>query len=154
MIDADEAERNAVEQCFPRIAIRVCQFHLMQACRSRLSRVFGTSQEGNQRVQRPLQAIRQCQRCPNEQQWPVFFNRLGQSITAIAGDGGEAWVGIRRYLEHEWFSRRWLPSAVDFGLPSHVTRDGPWSTNNYSEAAFKTFDRVFLNCRANKRQVV
>ncbi|EIW65834.1 hypothetical protein TREMEDRAFT_66202 [Tremella mesenterica DSM 1558] len=33
-----------------------------------------------------------------------------------------------------------------------VTRDGPWSTNNYSEAAFRTFDRVFLNCRANKRR--
>src|SRR5690348_2042390 len=41
MIDGDDAERKAIETVFPDTAIRMCQFHLMQACRSKIKRVMG-----------------------------------------------------------------------------------------------------------------
>jgi hypothetical protein len=40
MIDAAEAEANAFKAVFPGLAIRVCQFHLMQACKWRLRALF------------------------------------------------------------------------------------------------------------------
>jgi hypothetical protein len=41
---------------------------------------------------------------------------------------------------------------LDAGLPPNFTRDGPnWNTNNFSEAAFRVFDTVFLESIQNKR---
>ena len=40
---------------------------------------------------------------------------------------------------------------TDIGLPENATRDGTLNTNNWIERCFRTFDQVFLDCRANKR---
>jgi len=39
---------------------------------------------------------------------------------------------------------------TDIGLPSGENREKMLSTNNWTERAFKTFDQVFLESRANK----
>lgn len=40
---------------------------------------------------------------------------------------------------------------TDMGLPHGMNRDAMRNTNNWIERAFKTFDQIFLDCRANKR---
>ncbi|ORY35080.1 hypothetical protein BCR39DRAFT_556578 [Naematelia encephala] len=151
MIDGDDAERRAIEHEFPDTPIRVCQFHFMQACRSRARRVFSQSAEREVLASSFLEALRRCQRCPSSASWALYYHNLEDEVNELAQDDGEAWEEFDRYLKKEWFSDRWRPYLIDYGLPPHVSRDGPWSTNNYSEAAFRTFDRVFLGCRANKR---
>jgi hypothetical protein len=44
--------------------------------------------------------------------------------------------------------------VLDEGLPDGQTRDGPWNTNNWVEASFRTFNAVFLENRKNKRYVL
>lgn len=151
MIDGDDAERNAIRAVFPHIPLRACQFHVMQACRSKARRAFDATSDPEANATRFLRAFRRCQRCPTREQWITYKDRLKAEIEEIAGDNGEIASRLMAYLQQTWFSGRWVEHVVDFGIPAHVTRDGPWSTNNYSEVAFRTFDRVFLCCRANKR---
>lgn len=40
---------------------------------------------------------------------------------------------------------------TDIGLPAGLNRDEMRNTNNWVERSFKTFDQLFLDCRANKR---
>lgn len=42
---------------------------------------------------------------------------------------------------------------TDIGLPPGQTRDGTYNTNNWTEAAFRTFDLVMLRGVSNKRYV-
>ncbi|EIW66300.1 hypothetical protein TREMEDRAFT_65571 [Tremella mesenterica DSM 1558] len=151
MTDGDEAERAAINAIYPGIAVRVCQFHMMQACRSKIRRIFGRDPRVNEITSAILNAVRRCQRCDDEELWPQYFGNLEDEVNTLAEDEGEAWEVLREYLERVWFSPRWIRHTVDYAMPSHITRDGPWSTNNYSEAAFRTFDRVFLGCRSNRR---
>lgn len=153
MIDGDDAERLAIERVFPGLPFRLCQFHFMQACRSKARSAFGRSQTGEAKTAAFLKALRRCQRCPVESDWSTYHQRLQQEIDDIAQDGGDASAMLSEYFKRVWFSDRWRPHCIDYGIPSHLTRDGPWSTNNYAEAAFRTFDRVFLSCRVNKRSV-
>ena len=151
MIDGDDAERLAIERVFPGLPFRACQFHFMQACRSKARSAFGRSQAGEAKTAAFLKALRRCQRCPIEDEWLSHYARLRHEINDIAQDQGQASKMLSDYLDRVWFSNRWRSHTVDFGIPAHLTRDGPWSTNNYAEAAFRTFDRVFLSCRVNKR---
>ena len=153
MIDGDDAERLAIERIFPGLPVRLCQFHFMQACKSKARTAFGRSQAGDGKTAAFLKALRRCQCCPVESEWPSFYGQLHQEINEIAQDGGRASAIFTGYFKTEWFADRWRSYCVDYGIPSHLTRDGPWSTNNYAEAAFRTFDRVFLSCRVNKRFV-
>ncbi|KAF8191828.1 hypothetical protein K438DRAFT_1830134 [Mycena galopus ATCC 62051] len=57
-----------------------------------------------------------------------------------------------QYFERNWFIPLWRDSWTDIGLPSGRNRD-LISTNNWTERAFKTFDQIFLEKRANKSQV-
>ena len=41
--------------------------------------------------------------------------------------------------------------CTDIGLPRGQSRDGPFNTNNWVEAAFRVFDTVFLELLKNKR---
>ena len=41
MIDGDDAERLAIERIFPGLPVRLCQFHFMQACKSKATTAFG-----------------------------------------------------------------------------------------------------------------
>ncbi len=66
VIDRDDAERNAIEQVFPELAIRVCQFHLVQARRSKARLLFGRSPPGEAKTRAFLGALRKCQQCPIE----------------------------------------------------------------------------------------
>ena len=153
MIDGDDAERGAIETAFPGTPVRLCQFHFMQACISKITSQFGRSKEGSRKTDRVLQCLRKLQRCPNESDWPSAYQCFQDEIDSIANDRGEVSAALVRYFDRSWFSERWRPYCVDYGIPVENTRDGPWSTNNYAEAAFRTFDRVFLCCRVNKRCV-
>ncbi|KIJ29154.1 hypothetical protein M422DRAFT_269491 [Sphaerobolus stellatus SS14] len=53
------------------------------------------------------------------------------------------WLQI--YFEKNWFSQTWLVHITDINLPPGQTKDGTYTTNNWSEAAFLTFNKVFLN---------
>ncbi|KAK4688487.1 hypothetical protein P7C73_g1632, partial [Tremellales sp. Uapishka_1] len=151
MIDGDDAERLAIRRVFPDAPIRACQFHIMQTCRSRARRVFGRLENADHRAAKFMEAFRQCQRCPSARQWDQYYNSLREKVNEISeGDPG-AWETLDKWMRKSWFNPRWRAWSVDYGLPPEVTRDGPWSTNNYSEASFRVFDRVFLSCRANKR---
>ncbi|KAJ7070418.1 hypothetical protein B0H15DRAFT_957677 [Mycena belliarum] len=54
-----------------------------------------------------------------------------------------------QYFERNWFINLWRDSWTDIGLPRGHNRDSI-STNNWTERAFKTFDQIFLENRANK----
>ena len=153
MIDGCDSERLAIERVFPGIPLRACQFHVMQACRSKARKVYHRFDNCKWLANAFMQAVRRCQRCPSALQWPSFYARLQVEIEEHNDRGKNVWEVFANYLNRSWFSPSWLPYVVDYGIPRHVTRDGPWSTNNYSEAAFRTFDRVFLRCQANRRSV-
>ena len=42
---------------------------------------------------------------------------------------------------------------TDIGMLATQTHTGLWNTNNFTEAAFKTFDKVMLEYRENKQYV-
>lgn len=153
MIDGDESERLAIDAVWPRITARVCQFHMMQACKSKLLSIFGTDPEGKRRVRLALKAIRACQRCPIEGEWPAYIKHLQRKVANIAGasHAERAWAGLESYLLRTWFSERWRRYSVDYAMPGSFFREGPWSTNNYVKVCFRIFDRVMLEGRANKR---
>ncbi|KAK8847595.1 hypothetical protein IAR55_005454 [Kwoniella newhampshirensis] len=151
MIDGDDAERSAIQMVFPDVPIRMCQFHLIQACRAKARSFFGTNKEGQNRCERFLAAFRQVQRCPTEADWDRYFERFRQEVLFIVRNDAPTWASIERYLNRTWFSLRWRSHCIDYGIPSDLTRDGGCSTNNFAEAAFRTFDRIFLSARVNKR---
>ncbi|EIW66628.1 hypothetical protein TREMEDRAFT_65496 [Tremella mesenterica DSM 1558] len=151
MIDCDDAERNAVEEVFPGTPVRLCQFHFMQAARSRGQSIFGRDPTGCQKVSQFLAGLRDCQRCDDEEHWDETYARFQVNLASLTRNNTETCEDISRWLESWWFSDRWRPALVDYGLPANHTRDGTLSTNNFVEAAFRTFDRVFLEARANKR---
>ena len=153
MIDGDDAERLAIENTFPGLPIRLCQFHFMQACISRVRSVFGRSKPGLHKTTQVIRSLRKLQRCPNESEWPSSYQMFKNDIDSIANDQGRARASLIEYFERSWFSTIWRPYCIDYGIPEENTRDGPWSTNNFAEAAFCTFDRVFLCCHVNKRYV-
>lgn len=153
MIDHSAAERNAIRTVFPGLPIRLCQFHFMQACKSNGQTAFPRDIQGTTQLNMYMKALRKAQRCPTEADWPKYFKALEADVNAIAWDDGAAWRKIGTYLSKYWFDDSWRPYCVDYGIPPHYNRDGPWSTNNYAEVAFRVFDRTFLSCRVNKRQV-
>ena len=69
MIDGDDAERFAIEDTFPGLPIRLCQFHFMQACISRIRSVFGRSKPGIRKTISVIRSLRRLQRCPIESEW-------------------------------------------------------------------------------------
>lgn len=151
MIDGCDAERAAIDRVWPNIYKRVCQFHLMQAIRGHCRSVFGASPRGELKTTAILDAIRELQRCPDEDKWESHWVELGQKVNGIANDDGETWESFSAYLLKHWFSSRWRKYCVDFGLPHTTFASGPWSTNNYVESTFRVFDRVLLSGRSNKR---
>jgi hypothetical protein len=151
MIDGCDSERKAIDRMWPSIPKRVCQFHMMQAIRNYSRTVFGVSTAGHLKTDSALAAVREAQRCPDEARWEEYWLKLKNDITVIAGDTGRAWRNFKPYLLKHWFSERWRHYCVDYGIESRAFRDGAWSTNNYVESTFRTFDRVILCGRANKR---
>ncbi|KAK8853348.1 hypothetical protein IAR55_004052 [Kwoniella newhampshirensis] len=150
MIDGDDAERSAIQMVFPTFpfaCVNFISYRLVVRKRS----FFGTNKEGQNRCERFLAAFRQVQRCPTEADWDRYFERFRQEVLFIVRNDAPTWASIERYLNRTWFSLRWRSHCIDYGIPSDLTRDGGCSTNNFAEAAFRTFDRIFLSARVNKR---
>lgn len=156
VIDGCDAERRAMEEEFDQpgspFPVRACQFHVIQAVRSKARAVFSfPGAERDEAVSAFLDAFRETQRCGTAANWPSTYDRL-LDVTRELARGQEAKVtSMKAYLDREWFSDRWRPKVVDYGLPDGCSRTGPLSTNNFAEAAFRNFKRCFLHHRANKR---
>jgi hypothetical protein len=150
MIDAAEQEREAIAKAFCGIPIRMCQYHLIEAVRKQFFKFFGRITSENQDAHIALQALRELQRCPSPDRFDEYYRQFRLTVQDL-DRSPSLWRKVDDYLMNGWFSWRWRASCMDYGLPSQVTRDGPWSTNNYIESAFNVFDRIFLDCRANKR---
>lgn len=153
-IDCDDAERNAIREVWGNVTIILCQFHFMQAARLKGGHLFGRNERGRLQTVCFLRALRKCQRCPDESQWPDVYEEFRQSIRALLRPDQSIetiWSKIDTWLMNWWFSDRWRECLVDYGLPPNVTRGGPFTTNNLVEGAFRVFDRVYLDGVANKR---
>ncbi|KIJ45816.1 hypothetical protein M422DRAFT_250602 [Sphaerobolus stellatus SS14] len=59
------------------------------------------------------------------------------------------WLQI--YFDKNWFCQTWLIHITDINLLPGQTKNGTYATNNWSEAAFLTFNKVFLSLRKNKQ---
>jgi len=77
-----------------------------------------SSREANTRAF--LGALRKCQRCPIEIEWPEYYQRFRQDIDNIAQDGGQSTISLTTYLNREWFSHRWRSYCVNYGIPAHL----------------------------------
>ena len=99
MIDGDDAERGAIETVFSGTPVRLCQFHFMQACISKITSQFGRSKEGGRKTDRVLQCLRKLQRCPNESDCPSAYQSFQDKIDSIANDRGEASEALGTLLQ-------------------------------------------------------
>jgi hypothetical protein len=149
MIDGSNAERKAISKTFPGRPIRACQFHMMQAIKSKATDLYRGLPDKTNLVSDTLQFVRECQRCPLVTQFEQYFDRLIERVRNVAS--ASLAEDFKTYLLSTWFSTSWRELCCDWGIRNGVSREGSWSTNNLVEAAFRVFDRVFLRCQANKR---
>ncbi|KAJ7108452.1 hypothetical protein C8R43DRAFT_905380, partial [Mycena crocata] len=150
MIDKSVAELNTLLAVWPELIVRVCQFHVIQAI-LRWDRDQDTG-SARPKLSRPsrdklLHAVRELQRCRSDDQWETEVERFRSRIASFA-DARTTTI-IMQYFERNWFIPLWRDLWTDIGLPSGRNRD-TISTNNWTERAFKTFDQIFLENRANK----
>ncbi|KAF7965873.1 hypothetical protein HWV62_41176 [Athelia sp. TMB] len=161
MIDKSTAEKHAIEQVWGHeVLIRVCQFHIVQAIQRWVDERSKKGSKTNKTKPRlsvsamkdVLVAFRYLQRCRDTSKDPwntalsIFEGELRRICTYHGFDN--ALPVVRDYFRKNWWSEEWR----DIGLPLGQTRDGTFNTNNWTEAAFKTFDLIFLESRKNKRQ--
>jgi hypothetical protein len=179
MIDKCRAEANALAEALPNVPIRLCQFHIVQAIIrwTADSGESASSAAARPAVTRQVQyhivdAFRTLQRTrtlPNDGEDEVDEVQKAESFVAARRvfygaikhaleqchdekiDIKAAYIAIKDYFRTNWFDDFWRPMWIDDGLPLGETRDGTGSTNNWVERAFRTFDDVFLERRANKR---
>ncbi|KAF7362357.1 hypothetical protein MVEN_00582400 [Mycena venus] len=156
MIDKSRASKAAIEEVFPGVPIRICQFHVMQAI---LRWQRDNAPEG-ERQPRPvlslprkhmlLQAVREVQRCHHISRWSRYTARFRRRLDIIVEGSQTSAETLWDYFEANWFCEEWRNYWTDMGLPDGSNRDGMLSTNNWTERAFKTFNQVFLGNRTNK----
>ncbi|THU83024.1 hypothetical protein K435DRAFT_690313, partial [Dendrothele bispora CBS 962.96] len=151
MIDKCLPEVGAILLVWPKMTICLCQFHVIQAI-LRWQTDSGTS-EVKPKLSRPakyliLWAFRQLQRARNEEAWKREVELFRQRLRKIVSKTN-AYHIIRDYFEKNWFCGEWRDLWADIGLPPGHNRDNI-STNNFTERAFKLFDEIFLENRANK----
>ncbi|RPD63945.1 hypothetical protein L227DRAFT_496300 [Lentinus tigrinus ALCF2SS1-6] len=154
MIDKCLAELHAIKQAvFPSAYIRLCQFHIIQAL-TRLDCDNG-DRGAPMRISLDIKYqivyhFRTMQRCRTWKEWPEARNVFLKYLEDVERCRKQLDY-LRQYFITNWFTEDWIPLFTDIGMPSDQTRDGPWNTNNWLERAFRTFDAVFLEHRANKR---
>jgi len=154
MIDKCRAAMNALSQKFPGIPIRICQFHVMQAI-LRWDRDEGNINQPKptlnlQRKHMLLYAVRELQRCRTEARWPMYVAAFERCVRQIVAGSSTSFDTIMEHFRSNWFVPAWRDKWIDIGLPTGRNRDRMLSTNNWTERAFKTFDQIFLENRANK----
>ncbi|THU89074.1 hypothetical protein K435DRAFT_915517, partial [Dendrothele bispora CBS 962.96] len=152
MIDKSRAEVIAIREVWPQMHIRLCQFHVVQAI-LRWETDQGLTQPGRPKLDRTakyllLWAFRQLQRAHDRESWD---QELGVFLTRMEHIIQDRHIRniVLNYFEVNWFTKFWLDLWTDIGLPVGHNRDHI-STNNFTERAFKTFDQIFLENRANK----
>lgn len=151
MIDGDEAERSAIRTVWPDMLVRMCQFHIIQALRKRLRQLFGRRKDAQWISNRVLDLFRKLQRCSTPSVFDDGYKSFRAGFIETTKDT-ESWVLFHEYLTSQWLSPRWIDAVMDWGLPTWIiTRDGPFSTNNFVERMFRTFDKRVLACRVNRR---
>ncbi|KAG8942415.1 hypothetical protein FRC03_003246 [Tulasnella sp. 419] len=158
--DKSRAQVNALEQVFPEVPIRLCQFHTIQALArwdvdvgpKEPSPAFTSYLKGDLAV-----PFRSLQRCRIVAEFPDYWARFtAQSEEIIMKQNidpkrkGEQLRFWLRYIEKHWVNPYWLSKFTDIGMPEGQSRDGMRNTNNHIESAIKTISRVFLDARANK----
>ncbi|KAF8210510.1 hypothetical protein K438DRAFT_1904002 [Mycena galopus ATCC 62051] len=168
MIDKYRPAKNAIRQdfssqvspVFPGVAIRICQFHVMQAI-LRWERDSGTPGEQQSRPALDLRrkhqllwAVREIQRCRDPAQWQTYLDQFRQRLDYITEGSRTSSETLWEYFSANWFCDEWRELWTDMGLPAGRNRDNMLSTNNWTERAFKTFNQVFLGNRNNKSFVL
>ncbi|KIJ46841.1 hypothetical protein M422DRAFT_249585 [Sphaerobolus stellatus SS14] len=171
MIDKCRHLINAIKRFCAQAVIIICQFHIIQALielRGDKERITGSPRIPDGLKFEYTSYFREAQRCRTKEDWPMyearFFRRLEhvcmhgnvEDSMVEGSDQSDSDDNLPRSAQlpspaKNWFTEFWLPHVTDIGLPSGRTRDGSFNTNNFSEAAFLVFDRVFLDHRKNKR---
>ncbi|KAJ7064679.1 hypothetical protein C8F01DRAFT_1127692 [Mycena amicta] len=135
------------------VRIRICQFHVIQAI-LRWERDHDLDKDDKRVIlsvsmkDQLLQAFRELQRCPSSEDWEAHVAVFERAVELLASNKSAA-REIKKYFRLNWFNIVWRDLWSDIGLPVGHNRD-KISTNNWTERAFKTFDQVFLENRANK----
>ncbi|THU88277.1 hypothetical protein K435DRAFT_680156, partial [Dendrothele bispora CBS 962.96] len=157
MIDKCRAEYHAILHVWPGACIRLCQFHVIQSI------LRWEDEKGDPEARRPslkqpkqhmlLYAFRDLQRAYDEdtceEEKGLFLRRIREKIVPNGKNKDAEVDTITIYFERNWFDPFWRDLWTDIGLPAGHNRDRI-STNNFTERAFKTFDQIFLDNRANK----
>ncbi|KIJ43097.1 hypothetical protein M422DRAFT_253594 [Sphaerobolus stellatus SS14] len=170
----------AIVQFNPTAIIIICQFHIIQAIlrwQGDSGRLPDAPRVPISFKIKLFKAFRRLQRCRSRGEWPkfqeIFFQQLQVLCHEESEEGGNTaevitgkrrhWQGftakdrrklsefLNQYFTTNWFDDFWLERVTDIGLPPGMTRDGTANTNNWSESAFLTFDKVWLQNRKNKR---
>ncbi|KAE8244526.1 hypothetical protein A4X13_0g6526 [Tilletia indica] len=158
MIDKCLAELSAIQEVWPKVRVRLCQFHALQAiCRwqtdSGLSGAREKTMPAIPKVEKLLicKAFREAQRCRTADEWPEYQKRFEAAVNKILKKFAAATKSqVISYFNDNWWQSIWRDVTTDIGLEPGQTRDNA-NTNNTIERAFKTFDEIFLSCRINKR---
>ncbi|KAJ6503095.1 hypothetical protein DFH09DRAFT_942314, partial [Mycena vulgaris] len=150
MIDKSMAEFIAIRGVWRNIIIRLCQFHVIQAILrwERDQDASGARPKLTRKAKsKLLYAVRELQRCRSAEDWEDDVEMFKSRIATFTNRTTK--TAIIAYFEKNWFVDLWRDSWTDIGLPNGHNRDAI-STNNWTERAFKTFDQIFLENRANK----
>ncbi|KAG8892129.1 hypothetical protein FRB99_002935, partial [Tulasnella sp. 403] len=100
---------------------------------------------------RILWAFRELQRCRKVSEWDDYCNLFQERVHRVVETTSASFESVWGYFEDNWFTDDWRDLWTDLGIPAGANRDGMLNTNNWIERAFKTFDTIFLDFRANKR---
>lgn len=153
MIDKSASLRLAILTVFPRIRIRLCEFHITQALK-RINTEMRADTSNQQRInlndsqKRAIIAAFQCvQRARDHASFSPLRVQFFVALRQIAPAHYER---LQTYFDRNWFSRDWLEAIWDGELIPGLTRN-ELNTNNYAEACFRVFDQVFLRSLVNKR---
>ncbi|THU78330.1 hypothetical protein K435DRAFT_610768, partial [Dendrothele bispora CBS 962.96] len=151
MIDKSYAENGAILSVWPNMVIRLCQFHVIQAILWWQTE-NGAPEPGRRHLKHTakyllLWSFRRLQRARDKKSWEnelqIFIEHLKCIVPA------SSFSNVLNYFETNWFSETWRDLWTDIGLPRGHNQDRI-STNNFTEHAFKKFDEIFLENRANK----
>ncbi|KAG7085788.1 hypothetical protein E1B28_003329 [Marasmius oreades] len=110
MIDKSKAEKNALQQVWSKVSIRLCQFHVIQALlRWEVDNVTDSSKPKLSRIQKfkLCWAFRELQRASDENEWLQMKKVFEARVASISPSQASL---IIQYFEVNWFSQYWRGS--------------------------------------------
>ncbi|KIJ40861.1 hypothetical protein M422DRAFT_256022 [Sphaerobolus stellatus SS14] len=165
MIDKCLFLLTAILQAIPNVIILICQFHIIQAI-LRLDVDSGSHDEPHGCL---LHLSFECLSISVKHSGRLCLTDSAASLTEPELNNGSfdiqddqedlippekrisCFNWLKLYFDKNWFCQTWLVHITDINLPPGQTRNGTDAINNWSEAAFLTFNKIFLNLRKNKR---